>query len=63
MSLLAVWYDLDADHGVLKLDEAFTAPGPPLELYVMVDADTDQTIAWWISDEGAWLGAPVVGRG
>jgi hypothetical protein len=50
-----VWHDLDPHHGVLELDEAWTAPGPPLELHIVQDSETGGLAAWWADDRGRWL--------
>ena len=43
----ATWFDLALDYGVLELHEELTAPGPVLELHLVIDSETDATIAWW----------------
>jgi hypothetical protein len=54
-------HDLAADHVVLELHEALTAPGPALELHVVQDSETGATVAWWEDERGALLGVVVVG--
>lgn len=49
-------------HVVVELHEALTAPGPALELHVVVDSETEVTSAWWDDDEGRRLMAVAVGR-
>jgi hypothetical protein len=55
-------HDLAADHVVLELHEALTAPGPGLELHVVQDSETGATVAWWEDEHGTWLGVAEVGR-
>ena len=50
-----VWHDLASDHGVLEFHEAFTVPGPPLELHIVHDSETGGSAAWWEDDAGNWL--------
>jgi hypothetical protein len=50
-----IWFDVGPDYGVLEVDEAITAPGPALELHLLIDRETGMTVAWWSSDGGAWL--------
>lgn len=38
-------HDLTEDHVVVELHEPLTAPGPALELHVVVDAETGETTA------------------
>lgn len=54
------WFELEPDHGVLELDERLTC-GVGFELHVVVDSETDDTIAWW-EREGEWLAAAAVGK-
>jgi hypothetical protein len=57
-----VWHDLQPNHGVLELHERLTDPGPPLELHVVLDAETGRTAAWWEDDAGTWLWIAEVGK-
>jgi hypothetical protein len=61
MLLPSRWFSFGEDGGVLELDEALTAPGRALELHVVIDSELGRTIAWWENEEGAFLGAPLVG--
>jgi hypothetical protein len=54
-------HDLAPDHVVLELREDLTAPGPALELHVVQDSETGQTIAWWEDECGAWLRLAPIG--
>ena len=55
-------HDLAADHVVLELHERITAPGPALELHIVQDSETGETIAWWEDERGTSLGAVAVGK-
>lgn len=48
------------DHFVLELPERATAPGPALELHVILDPDG--SVAWRLTDRGGWLGCALVGQ-
>jgi hypothetical protein len=41
------WFDVAADYGFLELAQELTAPCPALELHLVIDSETDGTIAWW----------------
>ena len=56
----AQWFDLAEDHGVLELHER-VAGGTGLELHLVVDHETDDSIAWW-EREGEWFAAASVAR-
>ena len=56
----AQWFDLAEDHGVLELHERFTC-GVGLELHLVTDSETGETIAWW-EREGEWFAVADVGR-
>ena len=56
------WFDLAPDHEVLELDERLTAPGPALELHIVVDVEAGETFAWWMTDRGRMIGVADVGR-
>jgi hypothetical protein len=56
-------HDLAADHVVVELHERVTAPGPALELHVVIDSETGETSAWWEDEDGRWLGTAMVGTG
>lgn len=53
------WFDLTPDHGVLELHEHLT-DGIGLELHVVMCADS-ATFAWWVTDDGRWMGVAEVG--
>jgi hypothetical protein len=53
-------FDLGPDYGVLELDEAVTAPGPALELHVVV-SERVGLVARWSTDLGVSLGFIEVG--
>jgi hypothetical protein len=57
---LVVHY-LGADHVVVELHEQLTAPGPAVELHVVLDPETGETAAWWEDDRGILLRAALVG--
>jgi hypothetical protein len=58
----ATWFDVAPNYGVLEFHEELTAPGRALELHLVIDSETDATIAWWaIGDRGLWLGKAVIG--
>ncbi len=61
MELDLLVHDLAADHVVLELHEALTAPGPALELHVVQDSETGGSIAWWEDDGSRFLRAAGVG--
>jgi hypothetical protein len=50
------------DHVVVELHERLTAPGPALELHVVLDSETGAATAWWEDDDGGWLGEARVGK-
>ena len=54
------WFDLAPDYVVLELDEAVTAPGPALELHVVVSKRAG-LVAWWSTDLAVSLGLVEVG--
>lgn len=57
------WFDAeDGDGGVLELPETLTAPGPALELQVVLVAQ-DRVAAWWVTDRGVTLGLARGGQG
>lgn len=58
----AQWFDLTPDHGVLELHEHLTA-GVGLELHVVLCGDGIGTFAWWVTDDGGWMGVAEVGVG
>jgi hypothetical protein len=58
----AAWFDVAPNGGVLELHEELTARGPALELHLVIDPETDATIALWaMGDRGLWLGKAVIG--
>ena len=63
MAPAPVWQDVAPNHGVLELRETVTAPGPPLAHHLVHDSESGVTVAWWTKNDGAWLGAPLVGSG
>jgi hypothetical protein len=62
MDLELAVHDLGDDHVVLELHEGLTAPGPALELHIVVDSETGVSSAWWEDHRGQRLGAAIVGR-
>jgi hypothetical protein len=54
-------HNLADDHIVIELHQQLTAPGPALELHVVIDSETDRTSAWWEDEEGNWLREAQVG--
>jgi hypothetical protein len=59
MNANVTWWDIGDGYGVLELNEAVTRPRAALELHVLT---TDgETRAFWLDDEGRWLGLAEVG--
>ncbi len=63
------WFDLARNRGVLELAERVTAPGPPLELHLLVlplglpgERLTWVKAAWWEDERGRHLRRQIVGR-
>jgi phosphoribosylformylglycinamidine (FGAM) synthase-like enzyme len=54
-------HDVAHGHILVELSERFIAPGPALELHVVVDEETRATRAWWEDEDGRWIGATTVG--
>lgn len=55
------WYDdTELDGGTLEIDERYTAPGPGLELRVVV-VDGCRVEALWLTEEGRVLREARVG--
>lgn len=54
-------HDLADDHVVVELHERLTAPGPALELHVVQDSESGETVAWWEDEWGALLAPAAVG--
>ena len=48
------WWQLGEAHGALEIDQ------PALELHWLFIGC--RSIAWWMDDEGHWLGAVTVGE-
>jgi len=55
------WFEVGPSYGVLELDEAVTAPGPALELHVLM-SERIGLVAWWSTERGETLGFVEVGR-
>lgn len=60
MGQALVVHDLDEDHVVLEIHEDLTAPGPALELHVVIDRG--ETLAWWAVESGRRLGEVLIGQ-
>jgi hypothetical protein len=61
MSHLYECHDLSVDHVVIELHEALTAPSLAVELHVVQDSDTGETIAWWEDENGTFLLSVAIG--
>jgi len=48
------WWRLGEGHDVLELDS------PAVELHCLLVGS--RTVAWWMDDQGRWLGAATVGE-
>lgn len=54
-------FDMDDGYAIVELSERATAPAPALELHVLRDELEDETLAYWLLDDGRLLHAAGVG--
>jgi len=49
-----VGYALADDHSVLEFRPTLES-GPMLALHVVIDDESDGTVAWWETEQGMWV--------